>query len=74
MVPEDDRPTDDAAMMNRLTRLAVVVQMENLRTHPSVQRAVASGVLQIHGWVYENSTIAMKAYDCETGMFRGFPG
>lgn len=69
----DGGPTDDAAMMHRLTRLNVIVQMENLRTHPSVQRAVTNGVLQIHGWVYDISTGAVQAYNPAAGVFQDFP-
>ena len=41
----------------RLTeKLSVVTQIENLMTYPSVDRAVKSGTLQIHGWVYDKET------------------
>lgn len=31
----------------------VLVQLENLRTHPSVAAAVGRGELKLHGWVYK---------------------
>ena len=31
----------------------VLIQIENLRTHPSVLAALASGKLRLHTWVYE---------------------
>jgi carbonic anhydrase len=69
----DGGPTDEASMLHRLTRLNVVVQMENLRTHPSVQMALANEVLRIHGWVYDIGTGTVQAYDSGTGTFSDFP-
>lgn len=34
----------------------VLVQLENLRTHPTVLAAVARGDLKLHGWVYKFET------------------
>lgn len=69
----DGGPTDEASLLHRLTRLNVVVQMENLRTHPSVRTAVAKGALQIHGWVYDIGTGTVQAYDSATDTFSDFP-
>eukprot|EP01037_Dinobryon_pediforme_P005337 gene5337-5390_t len=55
----DGGAADEEAMLHRLTRLNVVVQMENLRSHPSVRRGMDNGVLQIHGWVYDIATGAV---------------
>lgn len=40
----------------------VLVQLENLRTHPSVLAAVARGDLKLHGWVYKFETGQVFAY------------
>jgi carbonic anhydrase len=69
----DGGPADEASLLDRLTRLNVVVQMENLRTHPSVQAAQEKGALQIHGWVYDIGTGTVQAYDSVTGAFSDFP-
>ncbi len=41
----------------------VLVQIDNLRTHPSVAAALARGDLDVYGWVYRIETGEVKAYD-----------
>jgi carbonic anhydrase len=41
----------------------VLMQLENLRTHPAVAAAVARGALSLHGWVYKFETGQVFAYD-----------
>lgn len=48
----------------------VLVQLENLRTHPSVAAATARGDLKLHGWVYKFETGEVFAYDPENEQFR----
>lgn len=47
----------------------VLVQIENLRTHPSVFAAMSSGNLTLHAWVYEIETGVVDAFDAEAGQF-----
>jgi carbonic anhydrase len=47
----------------------VLVQIENLRTHPSVAARLARGQLHLHGWVYKIETGEVFAYDPEKGQF-----
>ncbi len=47
----------------------VLVQLENLRTHPSVLAAVARRELNLHGWVYKFETGQVFAYDPSQGQF-----
>jgi carbonic anhydrase len=47
----------------------VLVQLENLRTHPVVAARVASGKLRLHGWVYKLETGQVFAYQPEQGQF-----
>ena len=47
----------------------VLVQLENLRTHPAVAAALASGRLKLHGWVYKIETGEVFAYDPVRGQF-----
>lgn len=47
----------------------VLVQIENLRTHPSVASALARGMLKLHAWVYKIETGEVFAYDPERGQF-----
>ena len=41
----------------------VLVQLENLRTHPSVAAALARDELKLHGWVYKFETGDVFAFD-----------
>ena len=45
-----EKPGD---LMRRVTEENVLLQMQHLRTHPSVAGAMASGDLTISGWVYD---------------------
>jgi carbonic anhydrase len=47
----------------------VLVQLENLRTLPSVASRLARGDLYLHGWVYEFETGDVFAYDPKAGQF-----
>ena len=48
----------------------VLVQLENLRTHPPVAGLLSRGELKLHGWVYKFETGAVFAYDPQQGQFR----
>lgn len=47
----------------------VVVQINHLRTHPSVASAIARGVLTLHGWFFDIETGQILALDGEMGRF-----
>jgi carbonic anhydrase len=47
----------------------VLVQLESVRTHPSVAAALARKQLKLHGWVYKFETGQVFAYDAELGQF-----
>ncbi len=47
----------------------VLVQLENLRTHPSVAAAAGRGELKLHGWVYKFETGEVFAFDPDKGQF-----
>jgi carbonic anhydrase len=49
----DEKPS---SMMRRLTEENVLLQLQHLRTHPSVAGAMARGELTISGWVYDIGT------------------
>ncbi|WP_433971094.1 carbonic anhydrase [Tunturiibacter lichenicola] len=50
---KDDRPSDS---LRQLTEENVLLQLQHLRTHPSVAGAMAKGELTISGWVYDIGT------------------
>lgn len=41
----------------------ILVQLENLRTHPVVAAGLCKGTLTLHGWVYKLETGEVLAYD-----------
>jgi carbonic anhydrase len=47
----------------------VLVQLENLRTHPCVAAGLARATLKLHGWVYKLETGDVFAYDPHQGQF-----
>ncbi|HTE16775.1 MAG TPA: carbonic anhydrase [Armatimonadota bacterium] len=47
----------------------VLVQLENLRTHPAVAAAISRGKLCLHAWVYKIETGAVFAYDVQEEQF-----
>ena len=47
----------------------VLVQLENLRTQPSVAAKLAKGDLHLHGWIYMIETGQVFAYDARDGQF-----
>lgn len=52
----------------------VVVQLNNLRTHPSVAAGLAKGQLRLHGWFFEIETGAVLAYCGEEARFVALDG
>jgi carbonic anhydrase len=62
------------ALLNVTIQENVLVQLENLRTHPSVAATLASGTLSLHAWVYKIETGEVFAYDSEQGQFLPLSG
>lgn len=46
------------------------MQLNHVRTHPYVAARLSTGRLQLHGWVYDIKTGAIKAYDEDSGQFK----
>lgn len=47
----------------------VLMQLENLRTHPAVSAALEQGTLRLHGWMFSIATGEVLAYDAATDDF-----
>jgi carbonic anhydrase len=47
----------------------VLVQLENLKTHPAVAARLARGELNLHGWTYKIETGEVFSYDSNMGQF-----
>ncbi|MFE7240341.1 carbonic anhydrase [Streptomyces sp. NPDC002596] len=46
-----------------LVRANVVAQLQNLRTHPSVARALAEQQLSLHGWMFDIASGSVETLD-----------
>jgi carbonic anhydrase len=60
---------DNENQLNVLVQENVLVQLENLRTHPAVAVRLSRGDLRLFGWVYKLETGEVFAYHAEEGQF-----
>jgi carbonic anhydrase len=58
------------SQQDRASELNVLVQIDNLRTHPCVAVGLARGELSVYGWVYRIETGEVLAYEPTQGRFR----
>ena len=61
--------TDPKERLSATVEENVLVQIENLRTHPSVASALTRGVLNVHGWVYKFETGEVFGYNPTANQF-----
>ena len=61
--------SDHEKRLNLAIEENVLVQLENLRTHPSVAAATGRGDLGLHGWVYKFESGDVTAFDPTSGQF-----
>ncbi|QVL30446.1 carbonic anhydrase [Telmatocola sphagniphila] len=60
---------EDPNLWRQAVDLNVLAQLENLRSHDSVQEALRREILNIHGWVYEIETGEIQAYEPHLDRF-----
>ena len=70
IVEENYRHLDGDRLITATVEENVLVQLENLRTLPSVASRLQRGDLHLHGWVYKLETGEVFAYDRESGQFQ----
>lgn len=63
--------TEEKAKVTATVEVNVLVQLENLRTHPAVAAALSRKELQLHGWVYQFECGKVHCYDPAQGQFVG---
>lgn len=61
--------TDLAKRLTLTVEENVLVQLENLRTHPSVAAAVSRGDLKLHGWVYKFESGEVFSFQPDENQF-----
>lgn len=61
--------TDPAARLAAAVEENVLVQLEQLRTHPTVAAALEKDAVNLHGWVYKFETGEVFSYDPKESQF-----
>ena len=69
IVKEIGKGKSDQEKMDMLLEQNVVLQLQHLKTHPTVATKMAKGELQLHGWVYDIKTGEVHAYDEDRKAF-----
>jgi carbonic anhydrase len=67
------RNRPEPLQLELLTQLNVIVQIEHLKTHPSVARRLRQRKLALHGWVYRIHDGEILQLDPPTGQFHPWP-
>lgn len=62
-VDEVERNGGELSRHTALTHANVLVQLDNLKTHAYIQRAVTEGRLQVHGWYYDILSGRIEQFD-----------
>jgi carbonic anhydrase len=65
----DNAGASQEEKLRLLTQYNVLVQLENLKTHPAVESRLAARELEIHGWVYDIANGSVYAADADSGRF-----
>jgi len=69
VVNEIGRDANDKDRMKMLLEQNVILQLQHLRTHPTVAVRLAKGDLELHGWVYDIKSGEVEAYNESTNDF-----
>ncbi len=70
-VPRASAFADESDEALRVVAANVALQLEHLRSHPSVAEAEAEGRLELHGWVYLFEAGEVAVVDPAGGALRG---
>jgi len=73
-VDEVERNAGELTRHTALTHANVLVQLDNLKTHPYITRALAEGRLQVHGWYYDILSGRIENFDEGLGKFVALGG
>lgn len=68
-VTEHGKGLDNEKRMALMIERNVILQLEHLKTHPSVAARIEKGDVQIHGWVYDIKSGGVEAWDEEQQKF-----
>jgi carbonic anhydrase len=73
-VDEVERNAGELTRHTALTHANVLVQLDNLKTHAYITRALAEGRLQVHGWYYDILSGRIENFDEGLGKFVALGG
>lgn len=65
VVMENYKDHSEASLINAMIRENILVQLQNLQTHPSVLSGLARGHLKLYGWIYNIGTGEVESFDAE---------
>ena len=68
-VDEVERNAGELTRHTALTHANVLVQLDNLKTHAYITRALTQGRLQVHGWYYDILSGRIENFDDGLGKF-----
>jgi carbonic anhydrase len=69
IVRENYGSASDDELVTAMIRENVLVQLQNLQTHPSVGARLAGGKLELYGWIYDIRSGQVESYDAERLRF-----
>jgi len=55
--------------VDKLIEANVLLQLQHLRTHPSVAGGLARGALAVHGWVYDIGSGSIRVHQANSNKF-----
>jgi carbonic anhydrase len=67
------RNGSDQERLEELTRRVATLQLENLKSHASVRKALASNCLNLHAWIYQIDRGEVLARNERTRAFEPWP-
>lgn len=74
IVKENYPDLDEKELLNVAIQENVLVQLENLRTHPAVAARLSRGQLNLHAWTYKIETGEVFSYQPAEGQFLPLTG
>ena len=69
VVLDNYKGEEEPVLLEAMIRENVLVQIQNLETHPSVLSRITRGNLQLYGWVYNIGTGDVESFDNEKQSF-----
>jgi carbonic anhydrase len=69
VIKENYSHLTDSALLTATIEENVLVQLENLRTHPAVRARMMRGELSLYGWVYKIETGEVFQFDPSTSQY-----